>query len=307
MGEVLLSVWSLVVFMLIGFALVRSGVSAKNTDRALSKIAFSALMPALMFTTIAKADLDEVFSTNAIVSITPIIIIFVAYYFIATHIFGLKNGEQTIGALSASYTNAGNIGAAYLIAVVGDASYAALVIMFQLCVITPTVFAMLSRQTGVEKQSMAHSLRTTFTQPILLGVFAGIVVALLQVDLPAFVDVPIERLAAVAVPIMMMSIGASFATASLPKLNRSIVPLATAVVMQLLVAPLLTFALARLVGLAGDTLLAVMALSTIPTANNVFNYAHRYDVGIILSRDTVLITVILSMPLLVAVVALFHG
>lgn len=67
MGEVLLSVWSLVVFILIGFALVRSGVSAKNTDRALSKIAFSALMPALMFTTIAKADLDEVFSTNAIV------------------------------------------------------------------------------------------------------------------------------------------------------------------------------------------------------------------------------------------------
>lgn len=307
MVDVLLSIWTLVVFMLIGLALVHTGVAAKNIDRALSKIAFAALMPALMFTTIADADLNEVFSKNAIVSIAPIVIIFLTYYLIATHVFGLKNGEQTIGALAASYTNAGNIGAAYLIAVVGDASYAAPIIVFQLCIITPTVFAMLARQTGVEKQSMLHSLRTTFTQPILLGVFAGIIVASLQIEIPRFIDVPIERLSAVAVPIMMMSIGASFATAHPPKLNRSIMPLATAVGMQLIVAPLLTFATAKLCGLAGDALLAVMALSTIPTANNVFNYAHRYDVGITLSRDTVLITVLLSMPLLVGVVALFHG
>jgi malonate transporter len=45
-------------------------------------------------------------------------------------------------------------------------------------------------------------------------------------------------------------------------------------------------------------------LAALPSAQNVFNYAQRYDRGEILARDTVLITTVLSVPVLLVVAAL---
>lgn len=306
MSEVLLSVWSLLVFISIGFILVKANITPASSDRGLSRIAFYALMPALIFSSVSRSDTGEVFSKLAIVNIVPIIIIYWLYYVIAKKVFGLRDGEQTIGALSASYTNAGNIGAAYLVAVVGDASAAAPVIMFQLVIMTPIVFSVLARQTGVGAKSVARKILNALSQPPVIGVLLGVIVAALHIELPRVVTVPVDTLASVAVPIMMMSIGISLASAKVPKFNRAVLPLFTAVVFQILLAPLLTFAIAMAFGLEGVQLLTVMALSTIPTANNVFNYAHRYGTGVVLARDSVLITVLLSMPVLVAVVAIFH-
>ncbi|MEN9621379.1 MAG: hypothetical protein RL499_1572, partial [Actinomycetota bacterium] len=42
----------------------------------------------------------------------------------------------------------------------------------------------------------------------------------------------------------------------------------------------------------------------LPTAQNVFNYAMRYDRAVVMARDAVLITTVLSVPALVVVAAL---
>jgi predicted permease len=45
-------------------------------------------------------------------------------------------------------------------------------------------------------------------------------------------------------------------------------------------------------------------LAGLPSAQNVFNYAQRYQTGVVVARDTVLATTILSVPVLVLVAAL---
>ena len=57
-------------------------------------------------------------------------------------------------------------------------------------------------------------------------------------------------------------------------------------------------------GLEGHTLFVVTVLAALPTAQNVFNYAQRYGRGVILARDTVLLTTALSIVVLVVVAAL---
>ena len=52
-------------------------------------------------------------------------------------------------------------------------------------------------------------------------------------------------------------------------------------------------------GLRGTALFGVVLLAALPTAQNVFNYAQRYERGVILARDTVLITTIGAVPVLV--------
>ncbi len=51
-------------------------------------------------------------------------------------------------------------------------------------------------------------------------------------------------------------------------------------------------------------LLAVTLTSALPTAQNVFVYATAYDRATVLARDVVLLSTVLSVPVLVAIAVL---
>ena len=51
-------------------------------------------------------------------------------------------------------------------------------------------------------------------------------------------------------------------------------------------------------------LFAVVILATLPCAQNVFNYAQRYSVAIALARDSVVITTVLSLPVMMVIALL---
>ena len=72
--------------------------------------------------------------------------------------------------------------------------------------------------------------------------------------------------------------------------------------------PVIAWVLGRFVfGLDDHLLFGVVTLAALPAAQNVFNYAQRYDRGVILARDTVLITTIACVPVLVLVAALLKA
>ena len=69
--------------------------------------------------------------------------------------------------------------------------------------------------------------------------------------------------------------------------------------------PLAAFVVARyLLGGEGHALLAIVVTSALPTAQNIFVHATRYDRGTVLARDTILITTVGSVPVILLVAAL---
>ena len=71
--------------------------------------------------------------------------------------------------------------------------------------------------------------------------------------------------------------------------------------------PLTAYVVARYLLDLGDTaLLAVTVLSALPTAQNIFVHATRYGRAEVLARDSVFVTTVLSVPAVVAIVALVH-
>jgi hypothetical protein len=69
--------------------------------------------------------------------------------------------------------------------------------------------------------------------------------------------------------------------------------------------PAVAYALGRWVaGLDGVALLAVVVTSALPTAQNVFVYAATYDRGTLLARDVILLSTLLSVPVLVGIAVL---
>ncbi len=307
MHEVLLNFWSLIFIMGVGFALVRFKIMPVGADRGLAKLIFAATLPALMFDALRNADIGVVFSATALVGILTFIILFITYYLIATYILHLRDGMQTIGALAASYINAGNLGIAFLLATTKDAAASAPIILFQLGVVSPLMFLVLDRQTrkgNTQRTSVRHFFKSVI-QPPVLGVLLGLLVNVIHLDTPSFIDLPVQMLAAVTVPLMMIAMGISLGTAKFPKFNRAGSPLYLAVFMRSVLSPLITLALAQIFSLEGGMLLTALVVGSFPTANNVFIYAHRYRTGVSLARDAGLITTLISMPLLLFLTAIF--
>jgi malonate transporter len=69
------------------------------------------------------------------------------------------------------------------------------------------------------------------------------------------------------------------------------------------VHPALAAAIGTALGLSGRSLLAVVAISALPTAQNVLVYALQYGRGHALARDAGLVTTILAVPVLLVITA----
>ncbi|WP_368473183.1 AEC family transporter [Saccharomonospora azurea] len=123
--------------------------------------------------------------------------------------------------------------------------------------------------------------------------------------LPEPVLAPVELLGALAVPAMLLAFGISLHGASRPGRDReSRLPLVAIVTVKTVVHPLMALGLGLVLGLEGVELLAVVVCAALPAAQNVFGYAVRFGHGVTLARDAVLVTTLLSLPVIFAAVAL---
>ena len=78
--------------------------------------------------------------------------------------------------------------------------------------------------------------------------------------------------------------------------------MASLVALKLLVQPVAAYLIgAYFVGLEGHNLLAVTVIAALPTAQNVFTFAMRYERGVLLARDVIFVATILSVPVIIAI------
>jgi predicted permease len=79
---------------------------------------------------------------------------------------------------------------------------------------------------------------------------------------------------------------------------------AVASAIKVMVVPVVSYLFARFVfNLDGADLFAVVTISALPTAQNIFNFAVRYNKGVVVARDTVLLTTVASIPALLVIAA----
>ena len=114
-----------------------------------------------------------------------------------------------------------------------------------------------------------------------------------------------QLLAGLAIPAMLLAYGAALRLS--PPVGRSghTREVALATVLKLVFMPALAAGVALLFGLEGPVLLGVVITAALPTAQNIFLHATRYRVGEGVSRETILVTTVCSLPVAVIVALLF--
>src|SRR5689334_17298261 len=236
----------------------------------LSRLAFFVASPSLMVVTLSRADVHQVLSANLGASAAGVVVAGGVYIVLARTLWHRSMGDITIGTLSSSYVNAGNLGIPVASYVLGDAAFVAPTLLFQLLVFQPVALGFLDADARGGRSSWRQLLSRPFVNPLTVGSLVGLGLALTGWTLPTMVAAPLGLLGAMAVPSMLVAYGIALRLG--PGLGRagSVAELATTSTLKLFVQPAVAWFVASVVlGVDGHALLAIVVTSALPTAQNI--------------------------------------
>lgn len=288
----------------VGWIAGRTGVVGPEARPVLARLNFSVLAPFLLFSVLATADVGALFSALLPVSALAAVAMMLVFALVSMLVWRRDLARTVVGALASGYVNGNNFGIPIAVYMLGDAAYSAPIVLLQLLLFAPIALAILGAR--VEGRTSAWQIvRGTLANPIIVGSLLGVGVAVSGVELPPVVLEPIELIGHAAVPLMLISFGLSLNGQRMLAAGSGRREVLLASALKLFVMPAVAWLLGRFAfGLDDAALYAVTVLAALPTAQNVFNYAQRYETAEIVARDTVFITTVGCLPVLLGLALL---
>lgn len=294
----------------LGILLAHIRILDEASQRLLIRLAFFVASPALMITVLGEADISRIFSATLVASVSSVFVAASVYLLLARLVWRRTAGETVIGTFASAYVNAGNLGLPIAAYVLGDASLIAPMLLTQLLVLQPVGLALLDLLTSrgraftTGRQQVLRILSRIVRNPLTIGSLLGLLLSISGLRLPPVIADPLHLVGGMAVPAMLLAYGVSLRLGPLPGAGEPPVQVATIVALKLLLQPACAYAVAKLLGLEGLDVLAVTVIAALPTAQNVFTHAVRYNTGVILARDTIFISTLASVPVLIVIAGL---
>ncbi|ASN38474.1 hypothetical protein CGQ24_05240 [Arthrobacter sp. 7749] len=293
-------VWTVIA---VGYFVGRTGVLGENARYVLNRLTFFVASPALLFTTLSESDPASVLGPFLGVAAASALLTAIAYVLITRWWLRRDLTETTIGAMSASTVNSANLGLPIALYVLGDMAHAAPVILWQLALFSPICLAILDASTSRHRTTVVSMLVQTAKNPMIVGSLAGLMCALFDLRLPQPLADPVDLIAGASIPAMLIAFGISLVGSKPLEASggrRADTLVATA--MKLVFQPVVAWVLAVWVfRLESESVFAAVIMAALPTAQNIFVTASRYERGIVLAKDTVLLTTIVAVPAMMVV------
>jgi len=155
-----------------------------------------------------------------------------------------------------------------------------------------------------EKTSLWRRVTTPIRNPVGIGSLSGVAVSASGLTVPGPVLDPLTLIGNMSVPAVLLAFGISLCGSTMPGRGPDRTPVLLSVALKSVGQPLAAWAFAAGVfGLRGAPLLDVVVTSALPAAQNLFTYASRYRVGEVLARESILLSTMLAVPVLVVVAA----
>ena len=296
-------VWCII---LVGMFVGRRGILGENARSVLSALTFFVASPALLFETLSKANLNDIFAAPLLVTAIGAIATAALFFIIVRFLLKRSVPESLMSSMGASLANSANLGIPIAVFVLGDASYVAPLLIFQLAFFTPLFLMALDATTSTHRTTPLGFVLMILRNPMIVGSGLGLLVAGTGWHVPELVMQPIHLIGGAAIPAMLLAFGMSLnGSRPLQASAGRRVDTLLASGFKLIVHPALAYVFARFaLGMENQALFAVVVTSALPTAQNVFVAASRYQTGLTVAKDTVLITTIVAVPAMIGVALL---
>ena len=276
---------------------------APQTLADLDRLSFKVLLPVLLFRDIAAGRITEQFDLRFFLFCAGVTAVyFFAIWFGAAKLLPDKSmvGAFTQGSFRGSQAI---LGVAFVQNLYGDAGLVPLMIVasvplyniFSVLVLTVTAPDAKNAQ---HKGVVSRTLGGIITNPIILGILAGLPFSLLQVDFPPMLSKGLDMLAACATPIALISIGAGFEGS---KAIKKLAPTCAATFIKLILLPVIFLPIAAWMGFRDQAMVALVILCGAPSTVSGYVMAKNMGGDHVLAASIVVLSTALSAITLTAI------
>lgn len=294
-------IWSVI---LVGYLVGRYELLGPHATAVIARLVFLIATPALLLSTLAKSTVADLFSPALAAFVLSTLVVAAAYLLLARYGWHRPTGDAVVGALCASYVNAANLGIPVAVYVLGNVSFIAPVLIFQVLVASPLALAVLDFSASDRRPSIRRLALLPTRNPIMLGSASGFLLSVSGWHPPAELLRPFELVGSAAVPLALLALGMSLPGSRPLAGGPDGRERAVAVALKILAQPALAYLIARFaLGLTGPALLAAVVTSALPTAQNVFVFATHYRRAQSLARDAVVLSTVAGAVSLVGIAA----
>ena len=276
--------------MLLGLFFRRIGLMDEGFVKKMNQFVFVAALPALLFEDLSAVDFVEAWDTR-----------FVLFCYFATLLsigltvllsFLLKDRSAQGEFVQASYrSSAAILGIAFIQNIYGDAGMAPLMIVGTVPlynVMAVVVLSFMKPDRGkLDRKLLLKTLKGIVTNPILLGIAAGLAWSALRLPVPVILEKTVHNVAVLATPLGLMAMGGSL---EFKKALGQIRPAVAASLIKLVGLAALFLPIAVSMGFTQEKLVAILVMLGSATTVSCFVMAKNMGHEGTLTSSAVMLT-----------------
>ena len=294
--------------MVIGYILKRIGLLDEPFVKTLNQFNFKVSLPVLLFQDISTSDFYGVWDTRYVLYCFFVTLISIAAIWGIAGLF-YKNTDLLGELVQASYrSSAAVLGIAFIVNIYGNSGMAPLMIIGTVPLYNIAAVLILSftgpGSHGLDRSSLKSSVRGVLTNPILIGIFLGMLTSALRIPFPPILAKTVSNIAVLASPLALLGLGAGFEGRKALKL---LAPTFTASALKLLILPALFLPIAIHLGFTQEKLVAILIMLASPTTASCYIMAKNMGHEGVLTSSVVVATTFLSSVTLTAWVFLLRS
>ncbi|MCO6560544.1 MAG: AEC family transporter [Gilliamella sp.] len=275
-----LSTLPLFILILLGYLAVKIGRWQKTVTDSLTKFTFYIAFPIMLFQIMSH------FSEQSQIDIKVLFVFFggsfIVFAFgclVASKLFKLTGSESTLFAMGGIYTNTVFVGIPIIKMLLGEKAIpiVAIIVIFNALILwtLATVSIEFVQMGKFSGRSFIKALKNVSKNPIIIGIFTGIVVNYIGLPMPKFINQSTKMVSDMTAPLSLIVLGMGLAEY---KIRDKLLITTSICILKLAALPIVTYIMGKLLGLPILELQVVVLLSSVSIAINCYMMARQFEV-----------------------------
>lgn len=280
--------------MVLGYIFNKLGLIDDAFASKMNKFVFLVPLPVLLFEDLSTVDFAQVWNLKFVLFCFAVTLICIIIAALVSFLWRDKSIQGEF--IQASYrSSAALLGIAFIQNIYGDAGMAPLMIIGSVPLYNIMAVVVLSffqpERKKLDREVWMTTLKGIITNPIILGIIAGLVWSALKLPMPSVLEKTVSDIGATATPLGLMAMGASF---DLKKAFGKVKPAVTASVMKLVLFAALFLPLAVWMGFRREELVAILVMLSSATTVSCYVMARNMGHEGVLTSSVVMLTTLFS-------------
>lgn len=280
--ETLLFVFGLVA---LGYLAGLTNYLKAESGEGIAEFAVGVAMPMLLFRTMVDADFHGAAPWSLWgIYFAAAAVTWASGHLVTTRLFGRDSRAGVVGGVSSAFSNLVLLGIPFILGIFGQQGFEVLSLL--ICVHLPTMMMasiILFEVFGRDGREPVHPLRIMrnflvkiFSNPLIIGILAGLLWRVTGISLPALAVRLVDALADIAVPVALFAMGLGLRRFGISGNVRPAIALSA---LKLLLMPAVALGLICLFGLPPLTAKVAVVVAALPSGVNSYLIATQFGTG----------------------------